>query len=65
MINAEELMICKRRGHAVGGLVSQHWKQCQWCGTWVREVRTIQEREEDPPEEDLDPMIKLRRHTGE
>jgi len=50
MINPEELAICKRRGHRPDGLfIQQGWSQCQWCGMWLREVKTIEEREDEPP----------------
>jgi hypothetical protein len=35
--------------------------QCKWCGTWLREVRRIEEREDDPPEEELDVRIQITR----
>ncbi len=62
MINQEELTICKRRGHAKGAL-REDWSQCEWCGAWVREVRTrtIEEREDEPPEAELDPDITRQR----
>jgi hypothetical protein len=28
--------------------------QCEDCGMWIREKRLIEEREEEPPEEELD-----------
>lgn len=49
MINAEELAICKRRGHNSQG-AAYGWAQCKWCGTWLREVTTLEEREDEPPE---------------
>jgi hypothetical protein len=58
MINPEELAICKRRGHKADGLSlhTSRWSQCQWCGMWLREVRTIEEREDDPPKEEQSPI---------
>jgi hypothetical protein len=45
MINRGELEVCKRRGHdAPVPIRSERWKQCGWCGMWLREVRTIEER---------------------
>jgi hypothetical protein len=61
MVNPEELVICKRRGHNLGPGIRLGWQQCKWCGTWVREVLTIEEREDEPPEEDQDPLGKLDR----
>jgi len=57
MINPDELAICKRRGHA--GSVHEGWTQCKWCGTWLREVRTVEERADDPPVDELDVRVKL------
>ncbi len=62
MINAEELAICKRRGHDFDGWsLSESWKQCKACGMWVRERRVIEEREDEPPEAELDPVVKLQK----
>ena len=47
MINRKEFEICKRRGHEVG--LSGEWSQCRACGVWVREVTTMEEREDSPP----------------
>lgn len=58
MVNRDELKICQRRGHSLKGLSSEHWKQCKWCGIWIREVATIQEREDEPPKEEQDPLGK-------
>ncbi|MGA2590691.1 MAG: hypothetical protein ABSH32_12300 [Bryobacteraceae bacterium] len=52
MIDPAELAICKRRGHDAGLTVfSERWMQCKWCGTWLRVVRTIEEREDEPPKD--------------
>jgi hypothetical protein len=60
--NAEEFAICKRRGHNFRGLsVGEKWVQCESCGVWVREVRVPEEREGDPPEEDIHPLVVLLR----
>jgi hypothetical protein len=60
MINRRELAICKRRGHE--GFVREGWMQCKWCGTWQREVRTIEEREDEPPEDELDVRVQVTRN---
>jgi hypothetical protein len=60
MINAEELAICKRRGHGVD-LFGDKWKPCKWCGTWLRLLRTVQEREDEPPLDEQDPLHSLTR----
>ena len=64
MINPEELAICKRRGHKAP-LLGPAWMKCHWCGAWVREVRTIEEREDDPPEDEQDGFDKLRRREDQ
>ncbi len=61
-INRGELAICKRRGHDVVLIgIGQRWKQCKWCGIWLREVRTIEEREDDPPNDEQDPLGRISR----
>lgn len=52
MIDPAEAAICARRGH--DGYLSKGWQQCKWCKTWVREVRTREEREDEPPEAEQD-----------
>ncbi len=52
MINDDEATICKWRGHDAGIGIRLGWAQCKWCGMWLREVRTIEEREDAPPEEE-------------
>ena len=61
MINRDELAICRRRGH-VSRISDQGWLQCDACGMWIREKRTIEEREDEPPEEELDPSLQSKRH---
>ena len=62
MVNQEELAICRRREHSPSpGLVPlDYWAQCKWCGMWLRAHRTITEQEENPPEDQRDPMHRLR-----
>ena len=47
------------RGHAFDGFAHQ-WTKCKWCGTWLREVRTIEERADEPPEDEQSPFLKLK-----
>ena len=56
MVDQNELEICKRRGHA--GLRTDGWAQCTWCGSWIREVRTVEVRDDEPPEAELHPGVK-------
>ena len=50
MFNPEEAEICKRRGHSEFA-DEKRWSECKFCGTFYREVRTLEEREEEPPVE--------------
>jgi len=51
--------ICKVRGHSFERF-AHRWTKCKWCGTWLREVRTIEEREDEPPEDEQSPILKLK-----
>jgi hypothetical protein len=64
MIKPKELAICKQRGHDPEGH-SNKWERCKYCGTWTRTISTIEEREDDPPEDEQDPMYRLDRLTRE
>jgi hypothetical protein len=58
VINADELAICKRRGHTTPGRLMDHgWMQCEACGMWLRDRVVREEREDDPPEEELDKLV--------
>jgi hypothetical protein len=59
VINAEEFAVCRRRGHE--GPAHEGWTQCKWCGIWLREVRKIEESEDEPPEAELDIRLRVRR----
>jgi hypothetical protein len=54
-VNQEELAICRHRGHDFRAVNGPMWRRCKWCGTWVRTVTTVEEREDDPPEDEQDP----------
>jgi hypothetical protein len=60
MIDPTEAAIRRKRGH--DGHPSKDWRRCKWCGTWFREVRTLEEREDAPPESEQDqlPLLKAR-----
>jgi hypothetical protein len=60
VINQEELAICRRRGHQAR-ITPLGWIQCPACGLWLREKRSIEEREDEPPEEELDPALRTER----
>ena len=60
MVNPEELAICKRRGHDRSRMLGEGWCQCRWCGIWLRDVYTIEEREDEPPEEEQNAFGKMR-----
>jgi hypothetical protein len=65
MVNPEELAICRRRGHKVlmtslaGG-----WMPCEACGMWLREKRILEEREDEPPEEEWAPAARTDRNIA-
>ena len=46
-----ELVVCRRRGHSTR--IGQRWSKCSYCGFWLREVITIEEREDEPPEDEM------------
>lgn len=55
-MNLEEQQICKRRGHSV--VIDEGWSPCEWCGLWLREKRTIEEREDAPPQKERDSQLR-------
>jgi hypothetical protein len=59
-VNADELEVCKQRGHDAGSFLDQGWCQCKWCGLWLREIRTIEEREDAPPDHERSPLFRMR-----
>ena len=63
-INKDELAICKRRGHSTDAGLTNGWVQCKWCGTWLRDVHSVEEREDEPPEDEKNPLPKLRGRFG-
>jgi hypothetical protein len=63
MINQKELAVCKRRGHDPQGRC-ESWERCKYCGMWTRTIRTMEERKDDPPENEQDPMYRLQRLTA-
>jgi hypothetical protein len=58
-LNSRELKICKRRGHDARGLMMGDWVKCKFCGMWLREVRTIEEREDEPPKAEQNQLASL------
>jgi hypothetical protein len=58
-VNSRELKICKRRGHDARGISLGDWIQCQFCGMWLREVRTIEERADEPPKADQNQLLRF------
>ena len=55
----EELLICRRRGHSrPPGL---GWSRCDLCGFWLREHLTVEEREDEPPEDEMSLEIQSTR----
>jgi len=66
-VDPDELAICRRRKHNLGAARSRSggWAQCRSCGTWVRDLRRIDEREDEPPEEELHPIVTADRDIAE
>jgi hypothetical protein len=58
VLHRKELKICKRRGH-YGPDFSDGCVQCKWCGIWRR--RVIEEREDEPPEKELNIGVRTDR----
>ena len=58
MINQEELVICRKRGHKLA--IDSYWEQCPLCGMWLRERRIVDEQEADPPEAERGPIAGVR-----
>ncbi|HUQ93113.1 MAG TPA: hypothetical protein VM120_15635 [Bryobacteraceae bacterium] len=54
MIHEEELAVCRRRGHEAGAVFAEWWVRCKPCGTWLRKVNTLQQRDETPPQSELE-----------
>ena len=61
MIDPDELKICQQRGHNTEISLGAQWVPCRWCGMWLREVRTIEERPDEPPADQQNPLLKLSR----
>jgi hypothetical protein len=64
MINAEELAICRRRGHS-DDFFGKGWRKCKWCGMWSRQVTSIEEREYEPPEAEQDLRMRTIRRLDD
>jgi hypothetical protein len=60
-MNADELAICKRRGHDIAIGLRDGWVQCKWCGIWLREVPIIEEREDAPPEAERNRLVEMKK----
>jgi hypothetical protein len=50
-LSAVELVLCRRRGHSTS--VRKHWSNCSFCGYWLRENLTLEEREDEPPIDEM------------
>jgi hypothetical protein len=50
-LSAAELAICRRRGHST--IVGKGWSNCSYCGFWLRENLTLEEREDEPPNDEV------------
>jgi hypothetical protein len=61
MANQEELAICRRRGHNTDCSLKKGWAQCTWCGIWLRQIETTEEREDTPPVNEQNELMALRK----
>jgi hypothetical protein len=50
-LSTAELAICRRRGHSTN--VGKRWSNCSFCGYWLRENLTLEEREDEPPNDEM------------
>jgi hypothetical protein len=48
------------KGHTTH-ITNLGWSQCDACGMWLREKRTVEEREDEPPEDELDSSTHMKR----
>src|ERR1700722_14502687 len=58
VFNPEEAEICKRRGHSEYP-DEKRGSECNFCGTFYREVRSVEERDEEPPIDEQYPRLKI------
>jgi hypothetical protein len=61
MVNQGELEICRRRSHDLALTYEGRWTQCRWCGLWVRDVHTREEREDEPPKDEQSMFVKVKK----
>jgi hypothetical protein len=61
MINREELVICRKRGHLMVLSRMEKWERCQACGIWLRSRSVTDEREDDPAEGERAPFLACER----
>jgi len=57
VFDREEAEICKPRGHSEYP-DEKRWSECNFCGTFYGEVRTVEEREDEPPAKEQYPRLK-------
>jgi len=58
MVDQNELEICRRRAIRFSSLAEDKWSRCRWCGIWLRHVKKLEEREDDPPESERDRLAE-------
>jgi hypothetical protein len=37
-------------------MLDDQWQRCKWCGLWLRQVVTVEEREDKPPKHEQSPF---------
>jgi hypothetical protein len=65
-VDTAERVICLQHGHNLdAGLdVEGMWRRCQWCRSWVREVLRVDEREDTPPQAEMDVADQMMRRAA-
>jgi hypothetical protein len=56
-------LVCERRGHKFRDVkdADETWRPCLWCKSLVREVRNVEYRADEPPEDEMDMVAKMER----
>ncbi len=66
MANQTELEICRRRNtHSSVRYGDGKWNQCKHCGIWYRDRIIHEEREDEPPSDEIDSGIRTDRNIAE
>jgi hypothetical protein len=39
-------------------MTADKWSRCKWCGLWLRKKQILEEREDDPPKDEINSLSK-------